>query len=352
MSKKYSRYFATLFVARWMSTTIAFVALLSVVDSVTNADKIPEGAGVVGAFQYVFLRLPALFDRIFMIALLVSLLVTYITLLRRNELVSFLAMGISPIMQVKALAIPAVVLSLISAIVIDQTLPRSNVVLDNWLGVGALSDDFVGNESGIWIAEPQYFIEIGTVKDNALYDLRIYKRGEGNAIEAVTSSPSAKFASPNWVLEQPRSILSDGNPYPTEMIWETNLTPQLIHKISTSPRNLNLFGQFQMANLKGIGTAPASAYWVWAMNRITMPIVAVVLVIVAVPLMHQMGRNHSGDQRLMIGGAIGFGFFILDGALKTIAESGGISVTAAICFPVLLLLAVGVYLHLDLEDVS
>jgi lipopolysaccharide export LptBFGC system permease protein LptF len=68
--------------------------------------------------------------------------------------------------------------------------------------------------------------------------------------------------------------------------------------------------------------------------------------------MQTLGRRQTGDQRLMMGIAIGFAYFIFDGVLKTVAEGGGVSVPMAVGLPILLLLGLGIHLNLETERVK
>ena len=69
-------YIERLFVARWFVATFALLGLLSVVDSIGAADILPDDASTLDSLSFTLLRLPSLYDRIFMFALFVSLLLT------------------------------------------------------------------------------------------------------------------------------------------------------------------------------------------------------------------------------------------------------------------------------------
>lgn len=345
-------YFWTLFIGRWFVTTFALLALLSFVDSVGNADILPEGAGLAGALKYTVLRLPALFDRIFMFALFVSLLLTYVSLIRRHELVSMVAMRVSPLKQIKALAPIVILVTVISGIVIDQSLPRTASALDNWLGVGAILDEDATSTEALWIAEDSAFVEIGAVRGAVLTDIAIYQREGTNAISSVTRAAGAEYERGVWKLQSPETVLITSAAEGTMLTWQTAQTPETLQKLGTSPRNLSVYDQYRFSSLRNSGTRPASAYQVWAMNRLTMPIVALGFVLVSIPLMQQFGRRQTGDQALMLGIAIAFVFFILDGVLKIVAESGGVTILTAIGLPIGLLFGLGIYLSLEAEQVG
>lgn len=345
-------YFARLFLARWCVTTFALLALLSVVDSIGAADILPDDSGSLDALQYTLLRLPSLYDRIFMFALFVSLLLTFLSLIRRQELVGFVSMSVSPIMQVRALIPPVLVVTVASLLLIDQTLPRTVSTLENWLGASAFVEEDAGKPRSLWVADANAFVEIGTFQGNQLTDVVIYDRDGAGKISAITYAERARFTGNGWALSGQRSLSLDYSEIPPVETWVTDQTPVTLQKLGTSPRNLSLTEQYNLSRLRGSGVRPSTAYLVWFFDRLTMPIVALGFVLVAVPLMQALGRRQTGDQRLMIGIAIGFAYFIFDGVLKTVAEGGGISLPMAIGLPIALLLGLGIHLNLNTERVK
>lgn len=347
---KLDRYLTTLFLSRWASTTLAMLALLSVVDSIGNADVLPDGAGLAGTLKYAWLRLPAQFDRIFMFALFISMLLTFLSLIRRQELVSFGAAGVSPLRQIRALAPCVLLITFLSAYATDLTLPPSARAIDNWLGGRALTDNEFNQDIGLWIAEETAFIEIGKVRGNELFDLKLYERASDTTIQSITNAKSAYYNGNTWILNGVSGqSLSDDNPRLLSE-WKTTQTPNTLQKLSTSPRFLSIWDQYELSWLLKSGTRPASAYIVWSLNRLTMPLVALGFLIIATTIMQAHGRRQTGDIRLIYGLGIGFGFFIIDGVLKTLAEGGGVSVAMAIGFPLFILFGLGVYLLLEAEQ--
>ncbi len=345
-------YFARLFLARWFVTTFALLALLSVVDSIGAADILPDDSSSLDAVKYTLLRLPSLYDRIFMFALFVSLLLTFISLIRRQELVGFVSMSVSPIMQVRALIPSVLLVTIASLLLIDQTLPRTVSSLENWLGADAFAEEDAGKPRSLWVADADSFVEIGGFQGNELSDVVIYERDGAGKISTITYAGSAKYSNGDWRLSDQRSLSLDYSDIAPLVIWSTDQTPITLQKLGTSPRNLSLSDQYNLSRLRGSGVRPSTAYLVWFFDRLTMPIIAIGFVLVAVPLMQALGRRQTGDQRLMIGIAIGFAYFIFDGVLKTVAEGGGLSLPMAIGLPMLLLLGLGIHLNLNTERVK
>lgn len=348
--KRLGWYLTKLFLARWLMVTLSMLALLSIVDSIANTDALPEGATLLDGLRYAALRLATLFDRIFMFALFISLLLTYLSLIRRQELVTYGASGVSPIRQIRALAGAVVALTIASGFLIDQILPPTARALDNWLGAGALTDSDLSADGALWIAEEGAFVEIGTVRGDSVYDLKFYQREGPATITGVTRARSATYNGKVWVLAGATQIPVDGQVSRALSIWRTPQTPKTLQKLATSPRFLSMWDQYELTGLRNSGSKPSSSYIVWSLNRITMPLVALGFLVIAVCLMQQHGRQETGSQRLMWGLAVGFGFFVIDGVLKTLAEGGGVSVAIAIGLPILLLYGYGAYLVLETEQ--
>jgi len=122
---KLARYMCGLFLVRNLTISLAMLAALGVLDALSKADLLPSDAGLFENFKFMLLRAPILYDQIFSFSFLLSLLVTYVILIRRNELVSIASAGLSTGRQIQAL-IPAVLLaSLVSLVLIDQVAPRA-----------------------------------------------------------------------------------------------------------------------------------------------------------------------------------------------------------------------------------
>ncbi|MEM6626812.1 MAG: LptF/LptG family permease [Pseudomonadota bacterium] len=345
-------YFGKLFIARWFVTTFALLALLSVVDSIGAADILPDDATSLDALKYTFLRLPSLYNRIFIFALFVSLLLTFVSLIRRQELIGFVSMSVSPLMQFRALTPAVLVISITSLVFIDQTMPRTVSVLENWLGADAFTQEDDGKPRTLWIADGTTFVEIGGVRGSELSEVVVYSREGAGKISTVTHADRARFEGGGWVLSNPDTVSLDYTDIAPLQVWRTDQTPSTLQKLGTSPRNLSLSDQYKLSQLRGSGVRPSTAYLVWFFDRITMPIIALGFVLVAVPLMQALGRRQTSDQRLIIGIAIGFGYIIFDGVLKTVAESGTVSLPMAIGLPIALLLGLGIHLNLNVEQVK
>ncbi len=345
------RYLAVMFLQRFIVTVFGLVALLGVLDALSNADLLPEGGGLVDQFRYMGLKMPLLFDRIMVFALLMSLLLTYVSLIRRNELVAIVGAGVSVVGQVRAL-IPAVMIATItSAVLIDQINPMATRALENWLGPEAVHDNRQAPQN-LWLADGQLLVKIGDLRGSTLYDLTLFERGEQGKIRAISQAGSATAISDGWALHAVRQIRYDGAEIDLPDVWHSKQTPHTLRLLLSEPRNLALFDLYKLSRMTGSGSLPSAAYLVWFLNRLSLPFVALGFLMMTVPIMQHFGRRDSGELSLALGIGAGFVYMVVDGVFTTLSENGSISAVIAVVVPVGLLLLLGLWLSLSRREVA
>lgn len=348
MTSRLSRYLSLLFLQRLLVTAFALVALLGVLDALSNADKLPSGAGFGGQMRYMWLRLPALFDRIVVFAFLLAALLTYSSLFRRNELVAISASGVSVFGQMRAL-IPVVFLTgILSAVVIDTAGPPASRSLLAWLGPEALQEDVQAPED-LWLSDGRLLIELKSMQGEELTGITIFERNEEGAVVSVTTAGSAQRAEGGWQLLETSQRRFDGQA-PEEMtFWSSSQTPESLQLLLSPPRDLAISNLLALSEMRGSGSRPSGAYQLWAMNRILLPLTAIGFLMLAIPVMQVYGRRSNADVAVAAGVALGFGYMVVDGILKTLAENGSMNPVLAVALPHAALLMGALWLALDRE---
>ncbi len=337
------RYLAVMFLQRFVITIFGLVALLGVLDALSNADLLPEDGGLMDQFRYMVLRMPVLFDRIMIFALLMALLLTYASLIRRNELVAIVGAGISIFGQVRAL-IPAVMIAtIVSAALVDQLTPRATRALENWLGSEAVRDDWQAPKT-LWLADNNLLVEVGGLKGEQLNDITLFERGENGKIAAISQADTAQAVPGGWALQQARQIRYDGKEADPPSVWRTEQTPHTLRLLLSVPRNLALFDLYHLSHMTGSGSLPSAAYLVWFLNRLSLPFIALGFLLMTVPIMQRFGRRDSGEFQLAIGIGAGFVFMVIDGVFKTLSENGSLSASIAVVVPTGTLMLIGLWL--------
>lgn len=326
-----------IFLVRNLVITFAMVSILGVLDTLSNADLLPTDAGAIEHLQFMLLRAPLLYERIFIFTFLMSLLVTYVVLIRRNELVAITSSGMSAFQQMLALAPAAIFASVVSLLIIDQAGPSAQQSLINWLGPeAAIASLEPTNE--LWLADGDLLVRIEQVSDGELIGLTLLERLERGIIESVSYAESAVSSNEGWRLEGVTQVRFDDGEVDPPAYWNSTLTPETIRLLSLEPRYLSVTDLWQLSQLRGSGNRSSSAYQVWFFSRLALPFVAITLLIFTVSIMQRFGRDPKPELALVGGMAVGVFYVVIDNISNSLPENTGIDPAAAALTPALVLL--------------
>ncbi|MEL6325037.1 MAG: LptF/LptG family permease, partial [Pseudomonadota bacterium] len=319
-------YVSQIFLMRWLVTVFGMVVLVGLLDSLANASEISASGMDGGALRYMQLRMPIIFDQVFLFTLMLAILLTYVSLIRRNELVAFQSFGLSVLAQVRAFAPAVLGVALFAALVIDRLVPPAVQALNDW-GIGEYGGQIFDGDDKLWLNDRGLFVSIeGRSGLNTLTGLTFFQRNEDGYVDGVTWADRAEYAGGSWELEGLSSLTVEGAPDEWQPLteWDTAQTPLVIDKLAAEPRDLSIADLQDFARLRGSGSRPSAAYRVWYLSRVSLPFSALALLLVAAPIMQRLGRRDSGTGALIVGIGITFLFMILDGITKTLGAAGAL----------------------------
>jgi len=359
---KFLTYLSKTFFLTWLTTVFGFLVLISLLDSLANGGDILSDDGTfVDTFKYMAYRAPVIFDRIFIFTIHIAVLLTFVKLIRNHELVAFLGFGISPPKQI-ALLTPAVLSAgLISIFAINVLMPPSVRALQAW-GIGEYKVKNVTDANPLWMEDNGRIMRAANrFGMNTLANLELYSREKGTgAVTDVLWADRASYSLDSWTLTGVRTLnLSEANganlvaqDIQGDLAWETKQTPQSIARLAAEPRDLGLADMAVFRQTGNSGSKPSFAYGFWYLHRLTRPLAALILLLLAVPIMQRTGRQDTGDKALIIGITAGFLFLIIDGAMATFAASGGIAVGPAVAIPLVITALIGSFMLLRTESLK
>lgn len=345
-------YVSKIFVSRWLVTILGMVVLVGLLDSLANASAISASGDEGGALRYMLLRSPIIYDLVFLFSLMLALLLTFVSLIRRNELVAIQGIGLSVFAQIRALAPIVLIISIGSVVLIDRTLPPSVQALNAW-GIAEYEKGTVTEDQPLWLNDDGLFVRIkGRVGLDTLKDLTFFHRDRGGYIQRVSWAQTAIYSKDGyWALEDMDTLTVDNadSPPPPMDNWITNQTPLLVDKLAAEPRDLALTDLTAFASFRGSGSRPSASYKVWRFKRIGLPLSALAMLFLAAPIMQRLGRRDTGTGALILGVGISFLFMIVDGITITMGSNGALSPFIAAMGTSVVLLALGLYLWLRQE---
>jgi len=347
----FSRYILRVFFAQMALLLISFTALLQVFDLLSNSiDVLNRGDNHFSALAlYAVLRLPEIVSFLTPFVVLMATLMTLSRLERDNEILAFKAAG-APYNAVLLSFLPAVILVGIAHFVLaDQIVPRAinaMVQRDIYVDRSSKSDD-----TAVFIQDGRSVVEVTNVGKfgSTLKDMRIYERGDNGILKHVRQVAEAQYDTKlrQWALTDvwTTTIVPD---HPSQavhnasMTWETSLTPAEFSNLIELPQAMTLAKIWSFAKAADVGVRPTYFYEAWLQKRFALPMSSILMILLAAPVAHSLYRR---DRGLAAGMAIGFGlgflYFISDGLVMSLGETGAVPPVVAAWMPILVFASVG-----------
>ena len=359
-------------------TLISCVALLQVFDLLSNAHEVlaRHGNHVSAVARYAMLRLPDIASFILPFAVLIAALLTLAKFARDNEILALKASGLSFYRLLSTLIPVGLIIGGLHFLLSDQVVPRTSRALQTWdanadadiLGAVSSSDQTAGGtaqptpakprppQPGIWVRDGNSFIHIETVlaEGTDLRAITIYERGANYTPERRIKAKRAVYLDKRWTLTDVE-VLEVGTGQSRKPVqyfqlpWQTSLTPNHLVDLAADPSTLSLADVWRFAARPDVGSRPIDFYETWLQRKIAVPLTTLLMILLAAPVAQGLRRQGGLGLGLAIGVGLGFLYFVAEGLLLTLGETGVIPAAVAAWSPMVLFAAVGVAALLRIE---
>lgn len=339
-----ARYLSRLLLVRLLILLAGLSAMVVLLDLLANAKDIIASGGEdpLAMFRYAFLRFPDILSKLIPFSVLLATLLTLSRLVRHSELVALGVAGISPLRVLRAFLPAALLVVALQFWLEDQAVPASMGKLRAW-GVGdyASAASTTNGKGGMtWIRQGENIVRVRAVeRDNhSLSGLTIFRRdGEGNLVERIEAQ-SAEHVDGRWILHDVTRLKVAVNDVTkiARMPWEGNIRPSLFTSLSTYPRELSFMEVRRFVLDPGFGNRPVYLYETWLHKKIVSPLASLLMMLFAVPLAQRFQREGGIPLILVLGVAVGFLFFVFDGATLSLGEAGLLPPALAAWSPLLI----------------
>lgn len=331
---------------------VALGALLSIFSVINLADELHD-VGVGGytsalAFWYVLMTLPSEAYELFGAAALVGSAAGLALMVSNNELVAIFAAGISPGRVIAAVLKTATGLALTAALLGEFVAAPLAEQATATRSVALSRGQSLSTARGIWAREGSRFVNIRRpVGDDGMADLYIYDFDEESQLQRVTHAGRATFTDGRWELSDvEEDILSDTGVVRKNLErsdWETVLTPEQLYLLTLPPEQLSLGDlRSSVASMQDRGESAQHhllAFW----HRVLMPVVAAIMVFLAVPVILSMPQRVPFGYRIALAALLGIGFQMLDQTFGSFGLVYGLNPFLSATIPTMIALGLGLW---------
>ncbi len=329
MSRVLAFYVTRLFVARFFMCLLALAGLMQLLDLLDSTKDIlaRENAGLGTILFYMRLRFPSIIAQMGTVATLLAALVTLVSLVQRNEIVAMKSIGISYFTLLITFAPAAALISLFNFAVGEWVAPQSDRTLQIWWEAteprGA--DDARPDKAISWVRRADVIVSVATIRlpGDRLEGLRIFALSDAGELSSVTIAERASFIDGQWKLEGVEEIDSTASTqYGYAAIWETDLRPADFAELALPPRQYSINALVGLADRTKVGARNVRFYEAMLQKKFAVPVATFLMVLIAAPVAQTSRRRGGTSLAFGLGIIIGFAFFVTDGLVLVMGESG------------------------------
>jgi lipopolysaccharide export system permease protein len=347
---RFSRYILRVFFVQFALLLVSFTALLQIFDLLSNSiDVLQRSDGKFsGLLLYAVLRLPEIVSFLVPFVVLISALMTLGKLERDNEILAYKASG-APYNAVLLAFLPAVALvAVMHFIIADQIVPRS---ISEMVRRNIYVDISSKDETSVFIQDGRSIVEVESVEKHGsvLKKIRIYNRNPNGILIDQLQADEADYNVKNhqWTLHGVWTAQIQANRgtqplFSDQQGWNTHLTPAEFSNLIEMPQAMTLAKIWHFASATDVGVRPTYFYEAWLQKRIALPISSILMILLAAPVAHGVYRRDRGlAAGIAIGFCLGFLYFVADGLVMSLGESGAVPPVVAAWMPILVFASVG-----------
>ncbi|MBX3498622.1 MAG: LPS export ABC transporter permease LptG [Alphaproteobacteria bacterium] len=352
------RYLCRRFLVRFALVLGGAALLIVLFDALNSVDTIEQryGYDFTSVARYMIGRLPEHADTILPLSVLVAALITLLGLAQANEILAFKSAGLSFVRIVVLLLPAAAVVAATHFLIGDQLVPwgRAMLAAHELERPGAASPS---GGRGLWLRDPPWLVRVEEVhrEGHFLTGVSLMRRdAQGNLIERVFAR-GARHETGGWrlidVVVQTIDPAAPRSERLAERFWSSALSPGDFHNLSANPAQFTASQLIALRDGQAIGARQPHVYDTWLQRRLAIPAVVVVMLLLAAPVAQARMRGASVGGRLVIGVALGFLYFIVDGLAVALGEGGAVLPLVAAWTPVLAFASIGGSVLLRVERV-
>lgn len=323
-------YVSRQFLGRFFLCLGAFAGLVQLLDLLDNTKDIlaREGSGFSTVLFYMRLRIPSIALQMISISALLAALVTLMGLVARNEIVAMKSVGVSYLRLLATFAPAAALIALLQFTLGEWIVPRSDRTLQLWWEETApRAEAATPKDAGAitWVRRADTIVAVGTIHlpGDRLDRLRIFDIDDTGLLSAMIIAESATFAGGRWQLSGVEKIDIRGNPtrLPASE-WDTTLRPDDFADLALPPRQYSITALAGLIDRSKVGARNIRFYEAMLQKKFAAPVATFLMVLIAAPVAQTSRRRGGSGLAFALGIVVGFAFFVTDGLVLLMGESG------------------------------
>lgn len=305
------------------ASMVAILVLLMLYNLFTLADEMGDlgkaNYTLGKIIKYVLLTTPGAMYELMPSAALLSSLVVLGAMANNHELVAMRVATFSLFSIIKAVLLVGFILVIMTILISEFIVPIAERTAQVLKAKAQNKKILLKTDYGFWLRDENSFINVQKMLgDGLLADISLYELDKlGGSVRVIKHAKWAKYIeSRRWLLQEvvQTHIFNDKTTASKvdELIWETAMDPGFLDVVVVRSSTLSLLDLYTYIQfLKQNGQKSKSfelAFW----NRIAAPLVIIVMLLIAVPIVIKINKSVNAGFRILLGTVLGLGFHLFD----------------------------------------
>jgi len=313
-----TRYISYTILGSTFVVLVVLIALFSFFTYFTELKSTGQGNyDAIRALYYVFLTLPRQAYELIPTASLIGVSIGLGLLSSSSELVAIRSAGVSIGSIVVIVLKAGLFVMLVSLLLGEVITPKTEQYAQMVRSVAISKQLSLEGDQGLWARDGMDIINIRKVLGSGhLGEIYIYHLGKQLQLEKVRYAKSADYQSDQWRLREVNTTVFAEDrvhsEYQHETNWSTSLSPDLLQTVSfktNTQSTLDLYNYIKYLEANDVSADTyKQAFW----NKVAVPLVTGVMVLLAIPFVFGPLRSVGIGQRILVAVLVGVGFYIIN----------------------------------------
>ncbi|MGA1845942.1 LptF/LptG family permease [Deferribacter abyssi] len=329
--KKFNKYVLKIYLLNLISVLALILILYTFFQIIQHTKYLSKyNTSLFNILVYDFLKIPYSIYQVFPVAGATAVVITILKLIKNNELIAYLSLG----GKIKDLVLLIVILNFIfTGILIyysDVINPKIESIRKKFKEEKIYKEKYIKNFSltDFYFKEKNFIYSIGLIAfdKKTFFDITIYKIKDNNIIKVVKADKAIYKGNNVWIFYNYKSFDTSDIPkieysYKKLESLDNTLT-QLINLPSDEPKRLTfkeLDKIIKTYESKGLN---ADKYKLIYYNKISVPLILIVMIIFLIPLSIDISRNYQYIKIASKSLSFSMLFWILQSICISLGKSG------------------------------
>jgi len=272
---------------------------------------------VLDIIHYLILTIPRRIYNMFPMASLLGTVIGLGLLASHSELIIMRASGISFTQLAGSLVRVALILAVVNTAIGEWVVPKTQPAAEVLRAAARGKTQAMLTAEGAWIKNQNTFIHIDRMYPGGhMQGIIRYSFTPDGHLQSASYSRDAFYEGDSWTLHDTDYSIIDNNSVKTshtkEEQWESNVSPNLLNVLISSPDDLSISGLVQYISYLKNNSLNAESYLLAFWRKIVQPFTTMVMIVLALTFIMSSVRNHAIGLRIVIGVVAGFAFYVLN----------------------------------------